>query len=147
MKGDGLNSPNNKQPHDAVSEIAGVLGRPPEIVGEPLRDSVRVTRQWGHGALHDTLAGLNEHVVMTYYGVDRDITWRTDGKRNVSRTRIGSITLIPEGHDGRWDIGGSIEVSHVYIPDRGHRRCSRCRISDAFLICGRLPEGFGHDTP
>jgi len=115
MKGDGLNSPNNKQPHDAVSEIAGVLGRPPEIVGEPLRDSVRVTRQWGHGALHDTLAGLNEHVVMTYYG--------------------------------RWDIGGSIEVSHVYIPDRGHRRCSRCRISDAFLICGRLPEGFGHDTP
>ena len=117
MKGDGLKSPNNKQPHEAVSEIAGVLDRPPEIVGEPLRDSVRVTRQWGHGALHDTLAGLNEHVVMTYYGVDRDITWRTDGKRNVSRTRIGSITLIPEGHDGRWDIGGSIEVSHVYIPD------------------------------
>ncbi|PZP54029.1 MAG: AraC family transcriptional regulator [Agrobacterium fabrum] len=102
---------------DAVAGIGRILDRPPEIAGEPFRDAVRVTNRWGHGALHDSLPALPEHVIMTYYGVDRDIVWRTEGKRLASRTRSGTITLIPEGHDGRWDIGGSIEVNHVYLPD------------------------------
>lgn len=102
---------------DAVVDIGRVLDHPPEVVGKSSRDAVRVTSRWCHGALHDTLVGLPEHVVMTYYGVERNIVWRTDGKRMVSRTRGSSITLIPEGHEGRWDIDGSIEVSHVYLPD------------------------------
>jgi SAM-dependent methyltransferase len=38
------------------------------------------------------------------------------GRRIASRTRPGSITIIPSGSDGRWDVAGSIEVSHVYLP-------------------------------
>ncbi|MDH0616197.1 MULTISPECIES: hypothetical protein [unclassified Agrobacterium] len=106
---------------DAVAGIGRILDRPPEIAGEPFRDAVRVTNRWGHGALHDSLPALPEHVIMTYYGVDRDIVWRTEGKRLASRTRSGTITLIPEGHDGRWDIGGSIEVNHVIFPITGFR--------------------------
>ncbi len=103
--------------HDAVAGIGRILDRPPEIAGEPFRDAVRVTNRWGHGALHGSLASLPEHVIMTYYGVGREIVWRTEGKRLASRTRSGTITLIPEGQDGRWDIGGPIEVNHVYLPD------------------------------
>jgi len=120
--------------HDAVAGIGRILDRPPVVVGEPFRDAVRVTGRWGHGALHDSLASLPEHVVMTYYGVDRDIVWRTGGRRLASRTRAGSITLIPEGHDGRWDIGGSIEVSHVYLPDH------RLQAAAAQLTGGRSVE-------
>jgi len=120
--------------HDAVAGIGRILDRPPVVVGEPFRDAVRVTGRWGHGALHDSLAILPEHVVMTYYGVDRDIVWRTGGRRLASRTRAGSITLIPEGHDGRWDIGGSIEVSHVYLPDH------RLQAAAAQLTDGRSVE-------
>jgi AraC family transcriptional regulator len=101
---------------DAVEKIGDILDRPPTLVGEPLKGDTRLTGRWGHGALHDSLPGLSHHVIMTYYGVDRDIVWRTDGRRIASRTRVGTITLIPEGHDGRWDISGPIEVSHVYLP-------------------------------
>lgn len=95
-----------------------MLDRPPELAGEDLKGATRLTTRWSHGALHDALPGLSSHVVMTYYGQARDITWRSEGRRFSSRTRSGTITLIPEGHDGHWDIDGSIEVSHVYLPDQ-----------------------------
>lgn len=109
---------------DAVEGIGRILDRPPELAGLPLRGQALLTNRWGHGALHDTLAGLPSHVVMTYYGLDHDIVWRTDGQRISSRTRNGTITLIPEGHDGRWDIAGPIEVSHVYLPDDRVQACA-----------------------
>src|ERR1700760_3612547 len=102
---------------DAVASIGRILDRPPALAGEPLKNATRLTSRWGHGALHDSLAGLSSHVVMTYYGADQQTAWRTDGKRFASRTRVGTITLIPEGQDGRWDIDGPIEVSHVYLPN------------------------------
>lgn len=113
---------------DAGSAALGAIGRivkaPPALVEEVLRGDTRLTRRWGHGALHDDLEGLTGHVVMTYYGAAQDIVWRTEGLRLSSRTRPGSITVIPDGHDGRWDIEGPIEVSHVYLTDARLQACS-----------------------
>lgn len=113
---------------DAGSAALGAIGRivkaPPALVEEVLRGDTRLTRRWGHGALHDDLEGLTGHVVMTYYGAAQDIVWRTEGLRLSSRTRPGSITVIPDGHDGRWDIEGPIEVSHVYLTDARLQTCS-----------------------
>lgn len=113
---------------DAGSAALGAIGRivkaPPALVEEVLRGDTRLTRRWGHGALHDHLEGLTGHVVMTYYGAAQEIAWRTDGLRLTSRTRPGSITLIPDGHDGRWDIEGPIEVSHVYLTDARLQACA-----------------------
>ena len=119
-----MHAPPTLDSRDAVEGIGRILDRPPELAGSPLRGQTLLTNRWGHGALHDTLAGLSSHVVMTYYGLDHDIVWRTDGQRISSRTRSGTITLIPEGHDGRWDIAGPIEVSHVYLPDDRIQACA-----------------------
>ena len=108
----------NSLQDDAIVGNGRIIGCPPGLLGEPFRDAVRVTRRWNHGALHDSLAAFPDNVVMTYYGVDRDVAWRSGGRRLGSRTRSGSITVIPEGHDGRWDMDGPVETSHVYIPDR-----------------------------
>jgi AraC family transcriptional regulator len=108
----------NSLQDDAIVGNGRIIGCPPGLLGEPFRDAVRVTRRWNHGALHDSLTAFPDNVVMTYYGVDRDIAWRSGGRRLGSRTRSGAITVIPEGHDGRWDMDGPIETSHVYIPDR-----------------------------
>ena len=108
----------NSLQDDAIVGNGRIIGCPPGIMGEPFRDAVRVTRRWNHGALHDSLTAFPDNVVMTYYGVDRDVAWRSGGRRLGSRTRSGSITVIPEGHDGRWDMDGPVETSHVYIPDR-----------------------------
>jgi len=108
----------NSLQDDAIVGNGRIIGCPPGIMGEPFRDAVRVTRRWNHGALHDSLTAFPDNVVMTYYGVDRDVAWRSGGRRLGSRTRSGAITVIPEGHDGRWDMDGPVETSHVYIPDR-----------------------------
>lgn len=105
------------QQHSAVDEIGRVLDQPPVLVGEVLRGQTRFTRRWTHGAIHDQLPGMADHVVMTYYGAAQEVGWREGGERLSTRTRVGSITLIPQGHEGRWDIGGPIEVSHVYLSD------------------------------
>jgi AraC family transcriptional regulator len=122
---------------DAVASIGRILDRPPALAGEPLKSETRLTSRWAHGALHDSLPGLSSHVVMTYYGADQEIAWRSSGRRFSSRTRVGTITLIPEGQDGRWDIGGPIEVSHVYLPDDRIQMCAEA------LLGGRRVELIG----
>ena len=102
----------------AITAMSRVLDHAPEVVEEVLACDTRLTRRWSHGELHDSLPALNSHVILTYYGsASREIVWQTDGRRVGSRTRAGTITLIPQDQDGRWDIGGSLEVSHVYLPD------------------------------
>jgi len=124
INADGKGAGSGSSSEDAVEKIGRILDRPPKLLGPPLRGATRLTARWAHGALHDRLAGLSSHVVMTYYGADHDIVWRTDGRRLASRTRAGTVTIIPEGQDGRWDIAGPIEVSHVYLPDERLQACA-----------------------
>jgi len=97
-------------------EIGLILDNPPVLIEGALGSGTRLTQRWSHGAVHDSLPPMADHVIMTYYGEDREIRLQSDGRRIASRTRPGSITIIPEGSDGRWDVAGSIEVSHVYLP-------------------------------
>jgi AraC family transcriptional regulator len=124
---------------DAVASIGRILDRPPALTGEPLKNATRLTSRWSHGALHDSLPGLSSHVVMTYYGADQEIAWRTEGRRLSARTRTGTITLIPEGQDGRWDIAGPIEVSHVYLPDERIQMCAEALLGSRRVeLIGRV---------
>jgi AraC family transcriptional regulator len=100
---------------DAPDEISRVVDRPPLLAPVVLRGDTRLTQRWVHGGIHDYQNGLSGHVVMTYYGAPQNIHLRAGPTRLASRTQPGSITLIPEGHDGHWDIAGPIEVSHVYL--------------------------------
>lgn len=101
----------------APDALGRILDRAPPVVDGSLRDATTLTGQWGHGELHDSLAGMEGHVIITYYGQPQDIVWRLEGHRLASTTRSGSITIIPEAHDGRWDIAGPIGVSHVFLPN------------------------------
>lgn len=97
--------------------LSRILDSAPPIAGAALRSSTTLTRPWGHGALHDHLGPMEGHVIITYYGEPQQILWRTGGERLISSTRSGSITIIPQGHDGEWDIAGPIGVSHVFLSD------------------------------
>jgi len=108
----------------ALAAIGRIVKAPPALVDEVLRAEARLTRRWGHEALHDHLTPLKGHVVMTYYGAAQPITWKRGADRLVSRTSPGSITVIPDGHEGRWDIDGPIEVSHVYLSEARLDACA-----------------------
>ena len=62
----------------------------------------------------------------------------------VSTTRPGTITVIPSGSDGRWDISGPLEVSHVYLPEARLRQCVEAMTGGKnFELLGRV----GFDDP
>ena len=112
-------------PHvSAADEISKIIDVPVALANEVLRGDTRLTRRWHHGALHDYLTGMKGHVIMTFYGAAQEIIWRRGRTRIQSRTRPGSITVIPDGHDGRWDIGGPLEVSHVYLTEQRLQHCA-----------------------
>ena len=129
---------------NAPEEIARILDRPPLLSPAVLRGDTRLTQRWAHGALHNHLKIMSGHVVMTYYGAAQHIDCRAGLARLVSRTQPGSITLIPEGHDGHWTIGGPIEVSYVYLTEKRLQSC-------ADLVAGgkriELIDRVGFDDP
>ncbi len=108
----------------APDALARILDRAPPVIDAVLRGETRLTPAWGHGALHDHLPAMLGHVVITYYGEPQEIVWRSGGERLAGATRPGTITIIPEGRDGRWDIAGPIGVSHVFLTPERLAECS-----------------------
>lgn len=100
----------------AEDEMRRVLDASPASRGVTLAHAGRITPVWRHGALHGRTEPMSEIVIMTYHGQAQPIAWRSGRQQVESLTRPGTVTLIPSGHEGRWDIEGDITVSHVYIP-------------------------------
>lgn len=123
-----------------------------------LRDETQLTVPWAHGALHDYLPAMQGHVIIAYHGEPHDIVWRTGGKERLAgTTRPGTITIIPEGHEGRWDIAGPIGVSHVFLPDERLVTCAEQfnggrpvellgRVGFEDPVAARLMDLLGHDA-
>lgn len=111
-------------PQSAPDEMARVLDRPPPVSPELLRDDTQLTRRWTHGAVHAALRPMAGHVVMVYHGGEHAMSWRHGGTRLASWTRPGTIMVIPEGKGGHWEIGGAVEVSHVYLSDQRLQSCA-----------------------
>lgn len=123
---------------EPISTLARLLDRAPVVQDAVFSGETRLTKRWIHGELHDTLPALNTHLLVAHYSpVAREAVWRTGGRRLQSRLSPGTITLIPSGHQGRWDIFGSVEVSQVYLPD------SRLQDAAAAMTGGREVELLG----
>lgn len=101
----------------APAEIGQILDRPPELVESVLRGGTRLTKRWRHGGFSAGLPGMHTHVLMTYYGAAQNSSWRQGTRIREAKTRPGTVTVIPEGQDGHWQVGGPIEVSHLYLGD------------------------------
>lgn len=121
-----------------IIDVAAPLDAP-----EPGGDAL-LSERWTHGSVHGQHAALTAHVIMTYHGVAPVLEWRDGKRRQISRGRPGSITIIPRGHTARWDIEGPISVSHVYLSQ------SRLQHSADVVAHGRtveLLDRVGFDDP
>ncbi|WP_424630631.1 helix-turn-helix domain-containing protein [Bradyrhizobium sp. SYSU BS000235] len=71
---------------------------------------------WNHGALHDVVEPMTDHVIMTYIDTVQRLE-RRNGKSLASGTaRSGVVTIIPAGSSARWDINGSVNVVQLFLP-------------------------------
>jgi AraC family transcriptional regulator len=127
----------NRRPADA--EMARVLGTVPvRMASDP---SGAAIAHWQHGALHDVVEPMADHVVMTYpSGVQR--LERRDGKSvAIGTARSGVVTIIPAGSSARWDIPGLVNVVQLYLP---HRTLERVAGEADQAGPGNLLERTGH---
>lgn len=97
-----------------ASEMSRVLGTAPiHMVAD---SSGGVIAHWNHGALHDIVEPMTDHVVMTYIDTVQRLE-RRNGKTLVTgMARNGVVTIIPAGSSARWDIGGSVNVVQLFLP-------------------------------
>jgi AraC family transcriptional regulator len=111
----------DRRPADV--EIAQVLKTAPLRMASDL--SKGAIAHSGHGALHDVVKPMVDHVVMTYpSGVPR--LERRDGKSVATGTaRSGVVMIISADSIARRDILGLIDVVQLYVPHTTLERIPR----------------------
>ena len=99
---------------------------------------------WKHGALHDVVEPMTDHVIMAYpTGVQR-LERRTGKSVAIGTARAGVVTIIPAGSSARWDIPGPVDVIQLYLPHATLERVAREACAPA---PGELVERTGHLDP
>jgi AraC family transcriptional regulator len=99
-------------------EMARVLNTEPlQIAGgvDPLQ---AVIAHWHHGALHDVVEPMTDHVIMTYIGTFERLERRSGRSFASGMARAGAVTIIPAGSSARWDIAGNVDVVQLYLKQK-----------------------------
>ncbi|WP_285129725.1 helix-turn-helix domain-containing protein [Leclercia adecarboxylata] len=103
--------------NDPVKEMTRVLKNQPEFSITSSNPLAGRCYRWPHGPLHETIAPLNQHVVIAHLGNMQRVERKTDNKLVKETIREGTISTIPLGSTSRWDMYGAVDVIHFYIPD------------------------------
>jgi AraC family transcriptional regulator len=130
----------DRRPADV--EMARVLKTAPlRMASDPSSGAIA---HWKHGALHDVVEPMVDHVIMTYpTGVQQ--LERRDGKSvAIGTARSGVVTIIPAGSSARWDIPGLVDVVQLYLP---HKTLQRVAGEADQAGPGNLLERTGHPDP
>jgi len=132
----------NAERRRADVEMARILKTAPlQMASDPSNGGIA---HWKHGALHDVVEPMTDHVIMTYpTGVQR-LERRAGKSVAIGTARSGVVTIIPAGSSARWDIPGPVDVVQLYLPHATLERVAR--EADA-PIPGDLLERTGHLDP
>jgi AraC family transcriptional regulator len=131
----------NREPRSADLEMARVLKTAPvRMASDPASGAIA---HWKHGALHDVVEPMADHVIMTYpTGVQR-LERRIAKSVAIGTARAGVVTIIPAGSSARWDIPGPVNVVQLYLPPRTLERVA----GEAGTSAAELLERTGHPDP
>jgi AraC family transcriptional regulator len=123
-------------------EMTRVLKTAPlQMASDPSNGAIA---HWKHGALHDVVEPMTDHVIMAYpTGVQR-LERRTGKSVATGTARAGVVTIIPAGSSARWDIPGPVDVIQLYLP---HTTLERVAREASAPTPGDLIERTGHLDP
>jgi AraC family transcriptional regulator len=129
----------NAEPRPADVEMARVLKTAPmHIASDPSSGAIA---HWKHGALHDVVEPMADHVIMTYPSGVQRLERRTGKSVAIGTARAGVVTIIPAGSSARWDIPGPVNVVQLYLP---HATLKRIANEADASTPGDLLERTGH---
>jgi AraC family transcriptional regulator len=120
-------------------EMARVLKTAPlRIASDPSNGAIA---HWKHGALHDVVKPMADHVIMTYPAGAQRLERRTGKSLAIGTARPGAVTIIPAGSSARWDIPGLVNVVQLYLP---HTTLERVASEAEATVPNDLVERTGH---
>jgi AraC family transcriptional regulator len=123
-------------------EMARVLRTAPlRMASDPSSGAIA---HWKHGALHDVVEPMTDHVVMTYTGPMQRLERRSGRSVAIGTARSGVVTIIPAGSSARWDIPGPVSVVQLYLP---HTTLTRVAGEADTAAPGNLLERTGYPDP
>ena len=130
----------DRRPADV--EMARVLKTAPlRMAADPSSGAIA---DWQHGALHDVVEPMADHVIMTYTGSMQRLERRSGRSVAIGTARSGVVTIIPAGSSARWDIPGLVNVVQLYLP---HTTLERVAGEANTTAPGDLLERTGHPDP
>ena len=103
-----------------TNEMSRVLGISPSCLASD--SSGGAIAHWHHGALHDVVEPMTDHVIMAYNGSLQRIVRRSGKSVETGTPRPGVVTIIPAGSSSRWDIPKPLDVVHLYLPQTTLKR-------------------------
>jgi AraC family transcriptional regulator len=126
----------------AGDEMARVLKTAPlRMASDPSGGTIA---HWKHGALHDVVEPMVDHVIMTYTGSMQRLERRSGKSVAIGTARSGVVTIIPAGSSARWDIPGLVNVVQLYLP---HTTLQRVAEEADTTAPGELLERTGQPDP
>lgn len=126
----------------ADREMARVLKTAPlRMASDPFSGAIA---HWKHGALHDVVEPMTDHVIMTYPTGLQRLERRTGKSVAIGTARSGVVTIIPAGSSARWDIPGPVNVVQLYLP---HKTLERVAGEADMPALSELLERTGHPDP
>ncbi|MCK1512366.1 helix-turn-helix transcriptional regulator [Bradyrhizobium sp. 190] len=132
----------NAERRAADVEMARVLKTAPvRMASDPSSGAIA---HWKHGALHDVVEPMTDHVIMTYPTGLQRLERRTGKSVAIGTARSGVVTIIPAGSSARWDIPGPVNVVQLYLPPGTLQRVA---IEADASTSGDLLERTGHPDP
>ena len=90
-------------------EMARVLNTEPLQIAGGIDPAQAMIAHWQHGALHDVVEPMSDHVIMTYVGTMQRLERRSGRSYASGTARAGAVTIIPAGSSARWDIAGKVD--------------------------------------
>jgi AraC family transcriptional regulator len=106
----------DQQRRPADAEMARVLKTKPLNIVSGLDPASGGIAHWKHGALHDVVQPMADHVIMTYIDTLQPLERRAGRSIATGVARPGVVTIIPAGTSARWDISGAVDVVQLYLP-------------------------------
>jgi AraC family transcriptional regulator len=121
-----------------------LLGRRPPLAPHVLGCGSQLIQRWVRDGFQGYARGMPGHLVATYYDHEQVCAWTSEGRRLAAPLRRDTITLVPDQHDGDWDLAGAIEVSHAYLTaDRMQACVDLFAEGRSFELVDRV----GHEDP
>lgn len=129
---------------NASEAMARLLSVPPPLAPSTLGCGTQLTRRWIRDGFEGYAPGMAGHLIATYHGRSQSCSWTLEERRLEDRLRPGTLTIVAEGHDGRWTLSGPIEVSHVYLTNERLQTCADIVASGRRV---ELMDRLGFDDP